>query len=449
MSSLAISQSLFISLATVLLSSPITAKATTVRDLHNDAAANIFYGDFFKAYRDFNFLEEAKPLQFGKLGLEGYLQTIFVISSEKFQIAECERFGGSPDHEIKQKSSYLCGLHFVENKKVDRAEKFLSALGQDSKLYWPAQILRATAKIVSNAPLKATLLLKNEHIESFAKLGLVDEFHLTRARAFTAAAQYEDALKEYQIIGGESPFYIESLEETAWIFFKRRRLESAQVLLDVIIGHYESAQRLGNEQKVTTNAYYRARYLKAYMSLIEQRAEGAASEFADLKDEYEITLDELRQSLNSTEPLELIKNENQKWTDIKNFPDKLAAQMDLISEWLGADNKKSIESDIFFQMALRREIDRIKNNPGVTEKDNPAYLKTLETLQEKTWGIFASQYKFTMKKVERELNTLKVKAELGKMEIVWRKRAEGARSLDEVVDSYRQEAKAVDEFMGQ
>ena len=80
----------------------------------------------------------------------------------------------------------------------------------------------------------------------------------------TAENRLDDAVRKYQSVDGKSQFYIDALEETAWVFFKMRRFESSQVLLDVLIGNYESAQRLGN-QKVSDSTYYRARYLKAYL----------------------------------------------------------------------------------------------------------------------------------------------------------------------------------------
>ena len=155
----------------------------------------------------------------------------------------------------------------------------------------------------------------------------------------------------------------------------------------------------------------------------------------------------MRPTLQSETSLSAIKEGNEKWTDIGNLPEGLNEQLDLISQWEGAEVRKNFENQIYYQMALTREIARTEKYKPELTGDSADYAKNLKLIQDKTWKEFADQFQGMMKKLSKDIETLKVKAELGRLEIVWLKRAEGARSLDEVIDNYRQEARAADEFL--
>jgi hypothetical protein len=436
-------------LAGVCAQAVIVRDTASVNDLSKDGEASLFYGDYFHAYRSFSYLEEEKQASFAREGLEGYLQSLFVIGSANQIAKECGDLSGSREPALANKTAYICGQHYTEIKDAENAQKYLPRITRSSKYYWPARILWASAALITSDPQEAISLLKPQEFKIYAGLDLGDQFSITLARAYTAENKFDDALKNYQSIPGESKLYVEALEETAWVFFKMRRFESAQVLLDVLLGQYESAQRLGQEQQISPFTYFRCRYLKAYLALVEQRTEGAASEFAELRAEYEKALEKLKPALNADEVLTLIRRDNQKWTDVRNIPEKLSAQLKYIGEWMGADVEKDFESQIYFQMALSREIKRADSFTAIYTKESPGYRNSLESLRDKTWDQFSDRYSKAMAKLTKELNTLKIKAELGRLEIVWMKRAEGARTLDEVIDNYRQEARSIDEVVEQ
>lgn len=419
--------------------------ALTLNDYKSDAEANLFYGDFFHAFRSYNYIETEKPAYFEKQALDGYLRSLFIIGTKKTIESECDRLAAVKDPE-SAKAQYLCGKYFVENKSTTLADKYLSPIPKTSHFYWPTQILRATNSLISNEPATGLKYLNQADIKMFEKFGLADEFNLASARLFAAENKFDDSIKKYQTVDSKSPLYIEALEETAWVFFKMRRFESSQVLLDVLAGNYESAQRLGN-QKISDSTYYRARYLRAYLALADKRTEGAATAFSDLKSDYEKNLIVIKPTLSSEDILNNIRETNQKWTDINNLPDELTEQLGLISEWEGAEVRKDFEAKIFYQMALTREINRARRFQNELTGESAGYLKSLESLQAITWNEFAMRYDDTLKKLSKDLDTLKIKAELGRLEIVWLRRAEGARSLDEVIENYRQETRSADEFM--
>ncbi|MDZ4678051.1 MAG: hypothetical protein SGI74_11160 [Oligoflexia bacterium] len=420
--------------------------ATTVKDLSKDAEISLGYGDFFKAYRSYLVLEKQKPRHFGKLGIDGYLQSLFVVGSVEIIRDECDRFIRSDEPLLTSKAAYLCGLNFLEKKDTDLAEAYLKKVPEKSNLRWPSLILLATSDLLKNEPTQAIKRLSINDLKQYEKFELEDRFYLCRARALTMQNKFEEAIKEFQAISSLSYFYPEALNETAWVFFKMRRFESAHVLLDVITGNYETKNRAGIDLKITPTVYYRARYLSAYLALVEQRTEGAVNEFLDLKNDYDRFLVQNKSDLNVQITLQMIRDKNLEWSDIRYIPPVINKQLDLIGEWIGPEVKEGFKRDIFLQMGLTRELGRMARAQSYIANDD-GYSKQLEKLQNNAWVLFANRYTRILKKAEQNMNTLSLKAEVGRLEVIWLGRAQGARNLDEVIDNYGQSVRAIDEFL--
>lgn len=425
------------------------AEAVTFKGLITDAEARLVYGDFFQSYRIFGSVELDQNKSFGALGVEGFLKSLFIIGAPGEISAECKRLSASPDNAVRTRAGYVCGLNAIEKRKPIQALEYLRGVAENSGFHWPAQILRATAYLVQNEFQKAMALLPESESKKFVAAGLGDQYYLCRARALVAQNRFEDALRDFQAVASESPLYIEALEETSWVFFKLRRFESAQVLLDVLIGNFESARRGPASLIVSPNAYFRSRYLKAYMALLEQRTEGASAEFADLKGDYEKFKEKTMAVLDPAKALEVIGKGNGAWTDVRNIPENVKGQLDLVAEWLGPEIKKNLESQIYLQMALSREAVRIKRQKNLVDQVSTAYATRVANLQQMTWKNFSDEYRAVMGRVGKSLKKGALKAELGRLEIVWMNRAQGARNLDEIIDNYQAKMRSVDESMGQ
>jgi tetratricopeptide (TPR) repeat protein len=419
--------------------------ATTVKDLAKDAEASRSSGDFFKAYRSFLVLESQKPKHFGHLGAEGYLNSLFVVGGEEAIRDECDRFLRSGDSLLSAKATYLCGLHFLEKKDTTKSETYLQKVSAKSGFHWPAQILMCSVDLLKNEPDKAIKILSVQDIKQYTKYELEDRFYLCRARAFTMQNKFEEAIKEFQAISSGSPFYADALNETAWVFFKMRRFESAHVLLDVLVGNYETKKRAMFDLKITPTVYYRARYLRAYLALVEQRPEGAVNEFLDLKNDYDKFLSKNKPGMDIVSTLQLIRDGNQDWTDIRYIPPVIIKQLDLIGEWMGPEVRETFKRDILLQMGLTREVQRMARAKDEVTED--AYVDDLEQLQDTSWRLFVNRYTRVLKKTEQNMSTLSLKAEVGRLEVIWLGRAQGARNLDEVIDNYGQSVRAIDDFI--
>ena len=150
---------LCVTLCLSIVSSASAFGASALKDYKNDADANLFYGDFFHSFRTYNYIESEKSDYFESEALEGYLKSLFVVGTPKVIEDECERLSALKNAKAATKAQFLCGQNYVEAKRTISAEKFLKLIPRTSNFFWPAQILRATACLVSNDPAAGLKLL--------------------------------------------------------------------------------------------------------------------------------------------------------------------------------------------------------------------------------------------------------------------------------------------------
>lgn len=395
-------------------------------------------GDYFSAYRISVAAEESSSEEFLKNNVEGYLKSLFVIGTKKQITSECARLSN-----LSVKATYLCALNAVEEKEIDLASKFLKKIDDKTKFHYPAQILRATVAIVESNFESAVNLLNPDEIEKYKELQLDQLFYLTRARALIGLKRFEEATKYSQSVDSKTPYYVEALEQTSWIFFKSRKFESAQILLDVIISTYESPQKIESDLKISPSHYYRSRYLKAYLALLEQRPEGAANEFSQLKGDYDKFLSAFKKE-KIEEELKKIQTAPIVSSEIKTVAPLVGARLNFFEEWLGAEVGEFYNKQFKMQTALNNELLRMQRVLGDESKN---YISDLDALKKKSFEKLEKEYVQTLEKLAQSMSTLSLKCELGRLDVFWLNRAQGARNLEEVIDSYKQTTKSIENYV--
>ena len=428
------------------------AATTSINNVLIDAESSFIAGDLLHSYRSYIFLEQVKPDHFNKVALAGYLETIFILSPEAFVREECDRFALRPDSGVRAKANYICGLHFVEEKKPEVATVYLEKVERNSNFFWPAQIARATGDLILGKPDLAAQHLDIKELKSYEKAGIGDELQITLARIRVTQNKLEEALKYYQAINSSSPFYVEALEETAWIFFKLEKYESAQVLIDVLKANYESAQKSSLNLKISSATYYKARYLEAYIILVQQRTEAATGLFSELQRDYSKYPLLKRDAnvgiyLNNSKMAAFLKGQDIKSSNFRNFQENVSLVMPVISDWVTPELKAQLEKEIKLETAYSFELDRtskFKSQFNDTLTDYPALT---QKLWESTLPQVLKKYALVNTKLNQGINVLSLKAELGKLEITWMARAQGTRSLDEVTDDYISKINVINELM--
>ncbi|MBK9294556.1 MAG: hypothetical protein IPM57_08945 [Oligoflexia bacterium] len=395
-------------------------------------------GDYFAAYRLALAFEDQNKDLFLKTGVDGYFKSLFLIGSQKEIQKQCDKLS-----KLTVKASYLCALYLAEQKKTEMAAKYLKKIDSKTKFHYPAQILRASIAIIESNFEQAVEILNPDEIEKYAQLQLDQLFYLTRSRALLGLNRFEEATKYSQSINSKSPYYVEALEQTAWIFFKSRKFESAQILLEVMISTYESPLKIESDLKVSTTQYFKARYLKAYLALLEQKPEGAANEFSQLKGDYDKFLYSLSKEKFQDE-VEVLKTEPIVSSEVSTYTPKLNAHLDYVKEWLGAEVGSHYLNEIKLQAAINNEITRLEKFDGELEKK---YSQSLKTLKVKSFARFKKQYFKAQEKLAQAMGTLSLKCELGRLDVFWLNRAQGARNLEEVIDNYKASTKSIGAYV--
>ncbi len=418
------------------------AQQLSVEALVREARVSNTLSDRFKAYRIMSFLKDKRPESFYKEGLQEYLESLFRLTSQKKFIAECTSLSKIKNQKIKNIAMYTCGRLLTDVFLLHEAENFLSQVSADAETFVQASILLATLSLGDSEGEKCLKILNPKVINKIKNSNTKDLYYITRARCLIEINQTDKAILQYQQISSTSSYYFDALEETAWAQFKIRRLESARTLLDVIVTTYET--RFGDKKQISPSTYFRCRYLQAYIELIERDNKRAEEQFRGLKDsinKYTLTTfiseDKVRSMVNT------LASENLKWIDTKAAPKEIRQQLDMVQQWSDTRARKRIDFLIDVQFSLSRELQRLRDNPNPEFKD---YEANLVELSVRNRTALESEMIRAARGIERVLRVVKIKAELGSSEIIWSQRAEGVRSIGELLETYQREIDEVEDY---
>lgn len=437
--------------ALVLFFSTASAQNTpgskvSIENILREASVQNALSDRFGALRIMSFLREKKPAVFLKSGTGPYLEALEHLTSNNSFSAECNKLSKVKNAKARNAILYTCGRLLFEDYSLKRAQDFLEKVSLNSQEYVPAQIILSTIylsysdgeRCIRTLTPKMARLIKNQQTK--------DMYHLTRARCFVEINQTGKAIVEYQFIATTSPYYFDGLEETTFAQFKSRHLESARTLLDVMITSYESGFGDGSKG-VSTSTYFRSRYLQAYIELLSKNKKRTESLFNSLRDA--IVKFEKESSFSDEQAAQLanlIANDNLQWIDMKAMPQEIHRFLNLARDWGDIRFRKRLERLIDYQFSLSREINRMREQPRA---EFDSYLRNLQALDQKNKNLLVSEFIKAARTISRSIKVMKIKADLGRIEIIWSDRAEGMRGIGELLESYQQEVDDVEDFLGQ
>jgi hypothetical protein len=415
-----------------------------------DADASLSNSDAMHAYRSYSYLETSKPEIFKRFGLVGYLESVFILGPTTLAKSECDRLVATSDKQVIFKAAYVCSLEYTQLKQPELAAAFLAKITRSSSFYWPAQIILVANDFSKNDSASALKRILLQDISHFKKFDLEDEFHLSRARAFAGLSKVGEALSEYQAISSKSIFYINALHEMAIVFFKTKKFETAQMLIDVIRTNYEGSFRGAQKINVPANIYYDARYLEAYIDLTQVNSENATSQFDLLQKENEKYHERHQYSLEVASTIKVINEQGVRWADSRNFTDALQGQLQLISNWMSPDVRLKLEREITLQLTYAHEWARLNTyNSILKDPELQTYKKAIEKLKQSSLAAIQTDMTEDLKMVMQNIKAFTMKARLAKLEAVSMSKAQGTRSLDEVIDDYLAKVRQIDEFAPQ
>lgn len=421
---------------------PVNPKAPTVSDvLEREMRVSEGLSDHYRSYRIGLLLRTRSPQSFQTNGVVPFLESLSLISSISDFERRCSQFEQQFSGESKALVLLTCGRLFLDSNELARAQRSLEKIPANSRHSVPGAVYLATLHLGRGDGERCTKILNSNLRRRIRNPTLRDLFHMTRGRCFLEISQFDSAVLEYQLINPSSSFYYDSLEETSWAQFRNRKLESSRTLLDVIITTYETG--LGKNRAVSAAMYFRARYLQAYIELVENNVAKATGQFDALEQAISGYMKpQIENFLKARDFAKRIVTENSNWIDLKAIPQEIQDFLSAVGDWTDPATRKKMERAIELQLSLSKEKRRFQG-----EKEFEPYLQTVLALEAGQSKDLETLMVSAARAAAKAIRVLKIKSDLGRIEIKWVERTQGVRSIDELLETYRREVAEVEDHL--
>jgi hypothetical protein len=419
---------------------PPKAKSLTVGNvLEREMKVSEALSDHYRAYRLGLVMRSKSPDEFAKTGVIPFLESFGQIATVQDIDKQCEKLSSTNSLLAKSLVYLTCGRVMLEVFDLGRAQKYFEKIHPKSPHAVVGSVYLSSLYLGRGDGERCIGILTNDLRKRIKNPALRDLYHMTRARCFLEVNKFDQAVLEYQLISPTSQYYYDSLEETAWAQFRTRRLESARTLLDVIITTYETG--LGQNRSVSPAMYFRIRYLQAYIELIENNVQKATGQFEALEQAISVYIKpKIEQLAKARDIAKKIASENSKWIDMKAMPEDVRTFLETSSDWTDSASRKRIERLIGLQFSLTRELARLQS-----EKDFSGYVAAVRSLEITNAKNLEAELVSAARATAKAMRVLKIKSDLGRIEIKWVERTQGVRSIDELLESYKGEVDEVED----
>ena len=241
-------------------------KKWTEQILSLDAEYSHDRDQLFRSYRLLEWLRENKKESFfSGRSLELQLRNLSLLASEKSLGRYCEQI--YKEHQTQRdRIAYHCAKIFYEQQILQQAHQWLLKIDKNAGQI-QSQILLASIYLGLNQP---DLCLQSLAVELASAHDFEDIERMTRARCFVASHQYEKAIVELNQLRADSSYYVQSLVDLSWAYFKNRQIGDARNSIDIVLSSYDPNQHKAVD--LSEPEYLQLRYLKAYLGLVQSGA---------------------------------------------------------------------------------------------------------------------------------------------------------------------------------
>lgn len=419
---------------------PPSAKRLSIGNaLEREIRVGESLSDHYRAYRLGLIMRTKTPVEFYKSGFVPFLESYAMIASVKDMEKQCETLAESKNSSTRSLIYLTCGRMMLDMFELSKAQKYFEKISPASKEAVPGTVYLSSLYLGRGDGERCVALLNQGLRKKIRHPVLRDLFHMTRGRCFLELNKYDQAVLEYQLISPTSQYYYDSLEETSWAQFRTRRFESARTLLDVIITTYETG--LGQNRSVSPSMYFRTRYLQAYIELIENNVPKATGQFNALEQAISAYMKpQVDQLLKARELTKKIIDDNTKWIDMQAMPDEVKQFLSVVGDWTDSAIRKKIERTIGLQFSLSRERTRLQG-----EAQFANYVEVVRRLESANAKTLETELVSAARAAAKSMRVLKIKSDLGRIEIKWVERTQGVRSIEELLESYKKEVDEVED----
>lgn len=328
--------------------------------------------------------------------------------------------------------NYTLGRIFFHRGKYKEAYGYLKDVDKTTMSYPKALYLIAASSAVLGKHKPALILFDRIATMDGISSQLKDVSVLAKARMLMLLERYDEALVEYQKISTYSPFYIESVKETVWVFMKKRNYPLALTLLESL-SFVNREIYLENEDLATDDTESLTNFdlmslknIQGDIYLQNLRFDEALNSFNEVMAQYDKTKETFKEELSKLK----FSNDLTRITSHKteggkprllttNFRSNMFYSSEIYSiilrNWTTQEEKTKLEKAFTLYFSLLTEVNRIKLSNEKTP-DELRLVSKLEVLNKLLKNYLSSIIKF----VYVRLDEIGLKAQLGIVDLVYK-----------------------------
>lgn len=356
---------------------------------------------------------------------------------------------------------YTIGKYLLQTGEYKTSINFLNLIDKKNQVYPESLYLKASGfaglKRYSDALFNYEILIrmKNENITKDVR----DAAILGKARVYVLMKKHEEALSEYQKIDTLSQYYLRSLEEIARLFVVKKDYDQALSQIETLVFINKKLylpkdiENVNEEESFNDLNLMKLKILQGYLYIDQERYDESKQVFDEIIIYYNKIKKEFNEELNRFKLSEDL-------TQVLSHPHKDGTPRSIVTnpyfimfgdnesysrafrDWLTEKEKRRFLSD------LRLYYSVLQRTKSIESKKKELILSDDEVRLVEFKNVMNVQMKeyinFLMKKINAQLDEIGLKAQLGKIDIVWRTKENQTKKIKEIQEKKQENIERIE-----
>jgi tetratricopeptide (TPR) repeat protein len=359
--------------------------------------------------------------------------------------------------EVYSELLYTIGKYLLQSDDYKRSVDFLSSIDRKSQFYPKALYVKASSLVgLKKYPealfvFETIIRTKSKHVTKDIK----DAAVLGKARVFVLVKKYDEALSEYQKVDDLSPYYLKSLEETARLFISKKETEQALSHIEALVLINRDLYVKDHVKSTTGSDGYsdidlmKLMLLQAYIYIDKEKLEDAT----DVLDEVLLSYDRIKKDF--TEELSRFKL-SEDLTQVISHPYKDGKPRSLLTnpefeifgnnekysrafrEWLPEKDKKYFLRNliVYYSLLNRARVIEQKRETEILSNEDVRLIELKNAMNTELKGYIKS----LIDKMNFKLDEIGLKAQLGKIDIIWNAKENQSKKIKEMQEKRQEDS---------
>lgn len=340
---------------------------------------------------------------------------------------------------------YNLGKYLFQEGNYNLALKFLDKVDETTPYYTKVLYIKAacfgTAKKYKDAILLFDQIIKTKDVD----VDLKDLAVLGKARIFMITKRYWKALNEYQSISQWSPYYLDSLKETARIFLATKDYDNAILHLETLAFVNNNLyitdkkdKNIVSSETLTDFDLMNLKTIQGYIYMEQGRFEEASQIFNEIILSYNFIKKNFTEQINrfkvSDDLTQLVSHptpDGRPRSLLTNANFVLFGTGDYYStgfrEWLTYQEKKDLIRYLSIYYSVLNRTNNI--DPDKILPDEVIRLIALRNLMNKYLKTYID---LLVKRINARLDDVGLRAQLGKIDITWKTKENQSKKIKDI-----------------